>query len=276
MDSILHTATTELLPLDTDTVVARLREMNDALLDEVIELTDNAATVNRLGRIERGRRTEAYERKVLPGSTFDQTEKNRRSEERTVAAWYDSHDEPLVRVAENGWKKLVGFARGHHVEHNTGDNEWYTPPEYIQAAVDVMGGIDCDPASSVAANKQIAAATFYTAADNGLAQEWHGRVWLNPPYASGLVERFVDKLITEYIAERCTEAIVLTNNASETGWFQRLSIAQAWSAPKGRISYWKPDGESATGLQGQTFHYLGENAEEFVYQFAKFGRAHHL
>ena len=34
------------------------------------------------------------------------------------------------------------FSQEPHVSNNSGNNEWYTPPEFIQASVEVMGSID--------------------------------------------------------------------------------------------------------------------------------------
>jgi ParB-like chromosome segregation protein Spo0J len=80
----------------------------------------------------------------------------------------------------------------------TGDFEWYTPVEYIELAVEVMGAIDCDPASCADANKVVGAKVFYSQDDDGLKQEWHGRVWLNPPYATDLIRPFTSLLLEKY------------------------------------------------------------------------------
>ncbi|GAH45645.1 unnamed protein product, partial [marine sediment metagenome] len=53
-----------------------------------------------------------------------------------------------------------------HITYSSGENEWYTPKIYIDAARAVMGDIDVDPASSEIANKIIRAKIYYTAQDD--------------------------------------------------------------------------------------------------------------
>lgn len=159
-----------------------------------------------------------------------------------------------------------------HVAYNAGNNEWYTPPEYIAAAVEVMGGIDLDPATSEAANTVVGAARIFTAQDDGLLHFWQGRVWMNPPYASELVGRFADKLALHASVGDVTEAIVLVNNATETAWFNTLvGVASAVVFPRARVRFWQPGGTFGAPLQGQAVIYIGPSPAKFLDAFRRFG-----
>ena len=158
-----------------------------------------------------------------------------------------------------------------HVANNSGDNEWYTPDEYLDAARRVMGEFDLDPASNPVANERVQAAVFYTAEDDGLAKDWSGVVWMNPPYESSLVDKFAKKLADSFSAGDVTAAVVLVNNGTETKWFQCLAEqASAICFPKGRVKFWHPRKE-AVPLQGQAVLYLGDDIKAFVAEFSSFG-----
>ena len=160
-----------------------------------------------------------------------------------------------------------------HVEHNSGNNEWYTPAPYIEAAREVMGQIDCDPASSEVANSIVDAATFYTAEQDGLVQKWGPRVWMNPPYSQPLVANFAKAITDKHASGEVAQACVLVNNATETGWFQTmLEHATRVCFLKGRVKYLDPEGKpSGAPLQGQAILYFGDNGGRFTDEFSKFG-----
>ena len=158
-----------------------------------------------------------------------------------------------------------------HVSNNSGENEWYTPYEFIEAALLTMGSIDLDPASSELANKTVKATEFYTAKNNGLTEPWTGNVWLNPPYAQPLISQFCDKLALELSA--INQAIVLINNATETKWFQGIAeLSSSICFPSSRIKFIDKQGNRCGApLQGQALLYFGDNRVLFKRNFSKFG-----
>jgi hypothetical protein len=162
-----------------------------------------------------------------------------------------------------------------HVTKNSGEIEWYTPPEFIERARRVMGGIDCDPASSDIAQRTVRAGTYYTKETNGLdpAHLWGARVWFNPPYARGLIGRMIDELAMRLVWGEVEEAVVLTNNGTETRWGQwLLDHADATCFPSRRIAFLNPEGVPGTqALQAQMFSYFGPHVDRFAAEFADVG-----
>jgi phage N-6-adenine-methyltransferase len=191
------------------------------------------------------------------------------SDDATDYDWTEDEESPEQAYIE---PEEVAIVSKPHVSNNSGNNEWYTPSEYVEAARKVLGVIELDPASSPEANQVVKAKVYYTVNDDGLQFDWHGKVWMNPPYASGLIDRFATKIVFHYENKDITEAIILVNNATETGWFNEIiNASSAAIFPKSRVRFWKPDGELGAPLQGQAIMYLGANKESFLREFSKFG-----
>ena len=76
------------------------------------------------------------------------------------------------------------------VDPSKRNDRWLTPPSVVEA----LGMFDLDPCG--APGHELAARTYLQEdGDDGLADPWFGRVWLNPPYGRTMrvwVERLVE------------------------------------------------------------------------------------
>lgn len=80
---------------------------------------------------------------------------------------------------------------GHHNSRAQTD-EWLTPP-FVLAALGGWESFDLDPCTPDIQPWPTAKAR-YTRADDGLAQPWSGRVWLNPPYYANVIGKWLARL----------------------------------------------------------------------------------
>ena len=161
---------------------------------------------------------------------------------------------------------------------NTGNPEWITPNCIICPARKTMGSIDCDPASSDMAQKQINAKVHYTKATNGITKNWMGNVWLNPPYHSSSnklgpgINSFAAKLLKEINIGNTKQAIFLAQSKTDTKWFQSLSYAANVKLfTMGRIKFVDSNGiEGGSPDYGSVLFYFGPNKIQFINQFGNF------
>jgi hypothetical protein len=149
------------------------------------------------------------------------------------------------------------------------DIEWWTPTVYIEAVHETMGGIDLDPASCPKANETVRASAFYTAKDDGAAQPWQGRVFLNPPYGkagAALIEKFLSEALSSF-----PEGILLVNSrATDADWFQPCFNGVVCFTDH-RIDFDSPEEKPTSSTHGSCFIYFGPNEKRFADVFSRFG-----
>ncbi len=160
-------------------------------------------------------------------------------------------------------------------------NEWYTPARYIEAAREVMGSIDLDPASCIQANWVVKAGMYFNQEENGLIQPWWGNVWINPPYGRirpeltgsthSFQKLFAEKLLYEYGQGHIKQAILLSLGNPNSVWFQPF-FDYILCFYRGHIAFDRPDGSEGHFGFPLAFVYLGPNEVKFIEVFSKFGR----
>ena len=179
----------------------------------------------------------------------------------------------LVSAAEfraiitDGRERIMAEGRERVQLNFTGNMEWYSPPELIERARTVMGGIDLDPASCALAQRVVKARTWFDAKRDGLKQRWTGNVWLNPPFCRGLIDQFIEKLLAE--RRNFSQAIVVVHSRTDANWFQRLGgLAGAIAFPKGHIKFYNETDCRYPGIYGHAIAYVGERQDAFADAFA--------
>ena len=196
--------------------------------------------------------------------------KNQSSKWQKIASIPEEKFENYIAIEkELSTSGVLRISKNVHVSNNSGENEWYTPPFIIEAAKSVMGNIDLDPASSKLANETVGAKEFYTIEDDGIKKDWHGRVWLNPPYSQPDISNFA-KAVT---SKKYDEIMILVNNATETDWFRMMAEAsKVICFINKRLKFIDRDGNpSGAPLQGQAIIYKGSNIDSFIKKFKENG-----
>lgn len=117
---------------------------------------------------------------------------------------------------------------GHSRPHEGSTVEWYTPPGIIAA---IGLAYDLDPCSPAGGLEWIPAARVISLPDDGLAQSWEGRVWLNPPYGKA-TGAWMRRLAAH------GDGVALVFARTETAWWhETVGCADAVSFIAGRLTF---------------------------------------
>lgn len=131
---------------------------------------------------------------------------------------------------------------GSHTKPNRGKNDvWLTPPNIIAAlgsfALDPCACPEPRPFSTAAANIQLP--------NDGLAAQWKGRVWCNPPYGPETAS-WLSRMAQHGRGTALVFARTETDAWTKFVW----PFASAVKFIKGRIHFYLPDGTRAKGNAG--------------------------
>ncbi len=165
---------------------------------------------------------------------------------------------PVVISSDKNWKanrmRQMALRSSNHMpgvkRRKPYSDEWYTPPDLVKS----LGPFDLDPCAGPMAHATI----NIVPPGDGLAFEWEGRVWLNPPYST------VHEWLTKFISH--ANGIALVNARPETEWFQNFARgADGFLWLRRRIVFLQADGSASRPPVGSVLVAYGkQNAVALV------------
>ena len=131
---------------------------------------------------------------------------------------------------------------GGHQSASSRTDVWLTPPEILRA----LGPFDLDPCACPEPRPWPTAATHWVREDGPLNRPWLGRVWLNPPYGTGIVEPWLHRMAEHQNGMAILFARTETAVFHETVWQRGSAILFL----RGRPHFYRADGRRAAGNSG--------------------------
>ena len=144
-------------------------------------------------------------------------------------------------------------------------DKWNTPPEFVADVVKFFGTIDLDPCSNSEGNPNVPANNYYNEDTNGLAHDWHGKVFMNHPYSNS--KEWIPYAALQYESGNAEELVLLIKLDISTKWWQSV-CKYPWIAINKRMKF--GDGKGASPFQSAII-YLGKDLDRFNKVFGKYG-----
>ncbi len=186
---------------------------------------------------------------------------------------YRPVDDPdtLIQDYDTRTDGLAGTAWSWMVNPVPSIQDYYTPPELIEAARGAMGDVDLDAASHWIANKTHRIPDYFDVNRSAFDNPWHGRVWLNPPYGDNApwfkeILRYTNSGQVEQVCMLSPVHAFITTIARP---IMRMSSAFVMLSPTPQ--FWgNAKGRTGTNLPHGVL-YIGDRSKEFFRAFQPFG-----
>lgn len=117
------------------------------------------------------------------------------------------------------------------VHFSSASDDWPTPQAFFDKCNAEYGPFDLDACASVENHK---APRYFTQADDGLAQVWSGKVWMNPPYGR-TIGTWMSKAYRASL--NGAKVVCLVPARTDTAWWHDYAMNGKITFIRGRLKF---------------------------------------
>ena len=117
------------------------------------------------------------------------------------------------------------------VHFSSASENWATPQDFFDKCSDEFGPFDIDVCAGKENHK---CARYFSQAENGLAQTWNGKVWMNPPYGRA-IGAWMRKAYES--AQAGATVVCLVPARTDTAWWHDCAAKGMIRFIRGRLKF---------------------------------------